>query len=39
VRDDILNTTHPICSEIKDVQMAATSFDGISYNKGASFLR
>jgi len=39
VRDDILNTTHPICSEIKNIESADSAFDGISYDKGASFLK
>jgi aminopeptidase N len=39
VRDDTLNTTHPIFSEIKNIEMADSTFDGISYDKGASFLK
>ena len=39
VRDDALNTTHPICSEIKNIEQADSTFDGISYDKGASFLK
>lgn len=39
VRDDALNTTHPICSQIDNIEAADSSFDGISYDKGASFLK
>lgn len=39
IRDDILNTTHPIATKITDIERAESSFDGISYDKGASFLK
>ena len=36
---DVLNTTHPICNNIKSVEQAESVFDGISYGKGAAFLK
>lgn len=39
INSDYKNTTHPIFSEIKAVNDADSVFDGISYGKGASFLK
>lgn len=39
IDSDMLNTTHPIKSKIANVNEAETVFDGISYGKGASFLK
>jgi tricorn protease interacting factor F2/3 len=36
---DILHTTHPVMNHIKSVSEAESVFDGISYGKGASFLK
>jgi len=36
---DVLNTTHPICNNIKSVNEAESVFNGISYGKGAAFLK
>ena len=36
---DVLNTTHPICNNIKSVNEAESAFNGISYGKGAAFLK
>jgi aminopeptidase N len=36
---DVLNTTHPICNNIKSVDEAESVFNGISYGKGAAFLK
>jgi aminopeptidase N len=36
---DVRNTTHPICNNIKSVEQAESVFDGISYGKGAAFLK
>jgi aminopeptidase N len=36
---DQQNTTHPIFSEIKATSDAESVFDGISYGKGASWLK
>jgi aminopeptidase N len=38
-RQDQLPSTHPIASEIPDVQAVEVNFDGITYAKGASVLR
>lgn len=35
----MLTSTHPVCSEIKSTNEAESVFDGISYGKGASFLK
>ena len=39
INDDQKNTTHPIFAEIKAADDAQSVFDGISYGKGASFLK
>jgi aminopeptidase N len=39
INADILNTTHPVTSGIKSVAEADSVFNGISYGKGASFLK
>jgi aminopeptidase N len=36
---DILQTTHPVVNNIKSVSEAESVFNGISYGKGASFLK
>ena len=36
---DNRSTTHPISSEVSSVRDALSIFDGISYGKGASFLK
>jgi len=36
---DQLSTTHPVCSEIQSTDQARSVFDGISYGKGAAFLK
>ncbi|HVE97416.1 MAG TPA: aminopeptidase N, partial [Pseudonocardiaceae bacterium] len=38
-RQDQLPSTHPIASDIPDVQAVEVNFDGITYAKGASVLR
>jgi aminopeptidase N len=38
-RQDQLSTTHPIATEMKDLEDVKTNFDGISYAKGASVLQ
>jgi aminopeptidase N len=35
----MLSTTHPICTVIDSTEQAESLFDGISYGKGASFLK
>lgn len=37
--EDLLSTTHPITCEINSTEEADSIFDGISYGKGASFLK
>ena len=39
INEDQLNSTHPVMSEIKTTDDAESVFDGISYGKGASFLK
>ena len=39
VNADILKTTHPVMNSISSVAEAESVFDGISYGKGASFLK
>ena len=39
IQDDSLETTHPVCSEISNAEQADSAFDGISYGKGASYLK
>lgn len=39
VSTDQLATTHPICSEISSLEQAKSVFDGVTYGKGASFLK
>ena len=39
IQDDVLQTTHPVCSEIATAEQADSAFDGISYGKGASYLK
>lgn len=39
INTDILSTTHPITCEITSTDQAELLFDGISYGKGASFLK
>lgn len=36
---DTRDTTHPICCQINSSKEAQEAFDGISYGKGASFLK
>ena len=38
-RVDQLSTTHPIATEMEDLDAVRTNFDGISYAKGASVLQ
>jgi aminopeptidase N len=38
-RQDQLSSTHPIASDIPDVQAVEVNFDGITYAKGASVLK
>ena len=38
-RADQLTTTHPIATEMEDLDAVRTNFDGISYAKGASVLQ
>ena len=38
-RVDQLTTTHPIATEMEDLDAVRTNFDGISYAKGASVLQ
>jgi len=39
INNDQLNSTHPVMSEIATTNEAESVFDGISYGKGASFLK
>lgn len=39
VEDDILSSTHPICTDITSTDEAQSLFDGISYGKGSAFLK
>jgi aminopeptidase N len=39
ISEDQLSTTHPITCTINKTDEAETIFDGISYGKGASFLK
>lgn len=39
INADNLNTTHPVVNSIESVSEAESVFDGISYGKGASFLK
>ena len=39
VNADALNTTHPVVNAIQSVAEAESVFNGISYGKGASFLK
>lgn len=39
INADILKTTHPVVNNILSVAEAESVFDGISYGKGASFLK
>jgi aminopeptidase N len=39
MKDDKLETTHPISCHCKHTQEASDLFDGISYGKGACFLK
>jgi aminopeptidase N len=39
IDSDILNTTHPIRSQIANTGESEAVFDGSSYGKGASFLK
>jgi len=36
---DRLSTTHPIVADVADTDVAGSNFDGITYGKGASFLK
>ncbi len=36
---DRLSTTHPIVAEVPDTDVAGSNFDGITYGKGASWLK
>ncbi|CAM3428265.1 aminopeptidase N [Stackebrandtia soli] len=38
-RQDQLPTTHPVYTDMPDVEAVATNFDGITYAKGASILK
>ena len=37
--EDQLVTTHPVATHVKDTEVAANNFDGITYGKGASALK
>lgn len=39
INADVLNTTHPVVNNIQSVSEAESVFNGISYGKGASFLK
>ena len=39
VSEDQLSSTHPICGNITSTEQVDQIFDGISYGKGASFLK
>jgi aminopeptidase N len=39
IQTDQMSTTHPICATISSTDEAASIFDGISYGKGAAFLK
>lgn len=39
INADVLNTTHPVVNAIQSVSEAESVFNGISYGKGASFLK
>ena len=39
INADLLNTTHPVVNDIQSVSEAESVFNGISYGKGASFLK
>ena len=39
VQADVLKTTHPIMNNVKSVEEAESVFNGISYGKGASWLK
>lgn len=39
MRTDMFASTHPIACDCKDTEDADRIFDGISYGKGASFLK
>ena len=39
VSNDQLLSTHPICSDIKSTDQVESIFDGISYGKGASWIK
>ena len=39
INADALNTTHPVVNAIQSVAEAESVFNGISYGKGASFLK
>ena len=39
ISTDVLSSTHPICTQINSTDEADSLFDGISYGKGASFLK
>ena len=39
ISTDALSSTHPICTKINSTDEADSLFDGISYGKGASWLK
>ena len=39
INADVLKTTHPVVNNIKSVAEAESVFNGISYGKGAAFLK
>ena len=39
INSDVLNTTHAVLNKVSSVEQAESVFDGISYGKGASFLK
>ena len=39
ISTDVLSSTHPICTQINSTDEADSLFDGISYGKGASWLK
>jgi aminopeptidase N len=38
-RQDQLSSTHPVCSDLPDVEATKVSFDGIAYAKGAAIIK
>lgn len=38
-REDSLDSTHPIAGDVENTEIAASIFDGITYNKGSSVMK